>query len=133
MRLSGRMTGVMGQPAGGGEPELIRLPDQQADEETGLYYNRHRYYDPQQGRYITQDPIGLAGGWNGYTDPLNPTKYIDPLGLTKTAQSYIVSRDLAALGDEARSRWNPLTHTFTVMTDGQGIYCIHIVGGMMQI
>ncbi|WP_198598481.1 RHS repeat domain-containing protein, partial [Escherichia sp. MOD1-EC6300] len=36
-----------------------RLPGQQYDEESGLYYNRHRYYDPLQGRYITQDPIGL--------------------------------------------------------------------------
>ncbi|MZL13611.1 RHS domain-containing protein, partial [Citrobacter amalonaticus] len=42
--------------------QLIRLPGQQYDEETGLYYNRHRYYDPLQGRYITQDPIGLMGG-----------------------------------------------------------------------
>jgi len=41
--------------------QLIRLPGQQYDEETGLYYNRHRYYDPLQGRYITQDPIGLMG------------------------------------------------------------------------
>ncbi|EIY1763139.1 RHS repeat protein, partial [Listeria monocytogenes] len=39
--------------------QLIRLPGQQYDEESGLYYNRHRYYDPLQGRYITQDPIGL--------------------------------------------------------------------------
>ncbi|ENB50836.1 RHS repeat-associated core domain protein, partial [Escherichia coli P0298942.11] len=37
--------------------QLIRLPGQQYDEESGLYYNRHRYYDPLQGRYITQDPI----------------------------------------------------------------------------
>ncbi|WP_029401065.1 RHS repeat-associated core domain-containing protein, partial [Escherichia coli] len=35
--------------------QLIRLPGQQYDEESGLYYNRHRYYDPLQGRYITQD------------------------------------------------------------------------------
>ncbi|EPO5361178.1 RHS repeat-associated core domain-containing protein, partial [Escherichia coli] len=61
--------------------QLIRLPGQQYDEESGLYYNRHRYYDPLQGRYITQDPIGLKGGWNFYQYPLNPVQYIDPLGL----------------------------------------------------
>ncbi|HCL5075118.1 TPA: RHS repeat-associated core domain-containing protein [Salmonella enterica] len=42
--------------------QLIRLPGQQYDEESGLYYNRHRYYSPGQGRYITQDPAGLEGG-----------------------------------------------------------------------
>ena len=61
--------------------QLIRLPGQQWDKETGLYYNRHRYYDPAQGRYITQDPIGLEGGWNLYQYPLNPVAYRDPLGL----------------------------------------------------
>jgi hypothetical protein len=40
--------------------------------------------------------------------------------LAETSESYVVSRDLAALGDEARSRWNPLIHTLTVTTDGQG-------------
>ncbi|MBB7118293.1 RHS repeat protein, partial [Escherichia coli] len=39
--------------------QSLRLPGQQYDEESGLYYNRNRYYDPLQGRYITQDPIGL--------------------------------------------------------------------------
>ncbi|EEI3462224.1 RHS repeat protein [Salmonella enterica subsp. salamae] len=61
--------------------QLIRLPGQQYDEESGLYYNRHRYYNPGQGRYITQDPAGLEGGWNPYTYPLNPVMNIDPLGL----------------------------------------------------
>ncbi|ETX62612.1 protein rhsB [Citrobacter portucalensis] len=42
--------------------QLIRLPGQQYDEESGLHYNRHRYYNPGLGRYITQDPIGLEGG-----------------------------------------------------------------------
>ncbi|ETX61075.1 hypothetical protein P835_04449 [Citrobacter portucalensis] len=41
--------------------QLIRLPGQQYDQETGLYYNRYRYYDAMQRRYITQDPIGLRG------------------------------------------------------------------------
>ncbi|MFK3658995.1 RHS repeat-associated core domain-containing protein [Scandinavium sp. NPDC088450] len=63
--------------------QLIRLPGQQYDEETGLYYNRHRYYDPQLGRYITQDPIGLRGGWNAYGYPLDPVIYMDPEGLDK--------------------------------------------------
>ncbi|EGT3575985.1 RHS repeat protein, partial [Citrobacter amalonaticus] len=62
--------------------QFIRLPGQQYDKETGLYYNRHRYYDPAQGRYITQDPIGNAGGWNLYQYPLNPLSKIDPLGLS---------------------------------------------------
>ncbi|AXC82452.1 RHS repeat protein [Salmonella enterica subsp. salamae] len=62
--------------------QLIRLPGQQYDEESGLHYNRHRYYDPGQGRYITQDPTGLMGGWNLYKYPLNPVSGIDPLGLS---------------------------------------------------
>ncbi|ENA4998054.1 RHS element core protein [Escherichia albertii] len=58
-----------------------RLLGQQYDDESGLCYNRHRYYDPLQGRYITQDPIGLDGGLNPYPYSLNPIEYIDPLGL----------------------------------------------------
>ncbi|MBW9498988.1 DUF4329 domain-containing protein [Escherichia coli] len=66
-----------------GETHLDFLkPGQQYDEESGLYYNRHRYYDPLQGRYITQDPIGLKGGWNLYGYQLNPISDIDPLGLS---------------------------------------------------
>ncbi|MDA8523437.1 RHS repeat-associated core domain-containing protein [Acidovorax sp. NCPPB 4044] len=53
----------------------LRYPGQVWDEETGLNYNLHRYYDAGSGRYIQADPIGLEGGWNrfGYVgaDPLN--------------------------------------------------------------
>ncbi|EOK6269252.1 RHS repeat-associated core domain-containing protein, partial [Escherichia coli] len=62
---------------------------QQYDEESGLYYNRHRYYDPLQGRYITQDPIGLKGGWNFYQYPLNPISEIDPQGLNPLILSVV--------------------------------------------
>ncbi|EML8491427.1 RHS domain-containing protein, partial [Salmonella enterica subsp. enterica] len=68
-----------------GLEQLLRLPGQQYDEETGLYYNRYRYYNPEQGRYITQDPIGLRGGWNLYAYPLNPVSGTDPLGLVVDA------------------------------------------------
>ncbi|NLS52775.1 RHS repeat-associated core domain-containing protein, partial [Hafnia alvei] len=60
----------------------IRMQGQQYDEESGLHYNRHRYYDPTIGRYITQDPIGLDGGWNFYGYPTNPLSGVDPLGLS---------------------------------------------------
>jgi RHS repeat-associated protein len=59
----------------------IRFQGQYHDEETGLYYNRFRFYDPLQGRYITQDPIGLMGGMNGFAYPTNPVGWGDPLGL----------------------------------------------------
>ncbi|WP_146749413.1 RHS repeat-associated core domain-containing protein [Paracidovorax anthurii] len=60
----------------------LRYPGQVWDEETGLSYNLHRYYDAGTGRYIQVDPIGLTGGWNrfGYANA-NPIKYIDPTGL----------------------------------------------------
>lgn len=61
----------------------LRFQGQYEDEETGLYYNRHRYYDPDQARYITPDPIGLLGGLNSYQYAPNTTGWIDPLGLTK--------------------------------------------------
>ncbi len=65
-----------------GITQPIRFQGQWADEETGLYYNRHRYYDPDMGRYITSDPIGLAGGLNEYGYVINPSKLVDPLGLS---------------------------------------------------
>lgn len=59
----------------------IRLPGQFFDAETGLHYNRHRYYDPHAGRYVTQDPIGLMGGHNIYAYVGgNPVRYVDPSG-----------------------------------------------------
>jgi RHS repeat-associated protein len=60
----------------------IRFPGQYYDEETGLHYNYHRYYDPRTGRYLTPDPIGLVGGINLYCYAVNnPVNWIDPLGL----------------------------------------------------
>ncbi|WP_321959581.1 RHS repeat-associated core domain-containing protein, partial [Burkholderia cenocepacia] len=60
---------------------LLRFQGQHFDDETGLHYNRNRYYDPVLGRFISRDPIGLAGGINVYQYAPNGTEWIDPLGL----------------------------------------------------
>ena len=44
----------------------FRLQNQYADRETGLHYNFFRYYEPDAGRFVNQDPIGLEGGSNLY-------------------------------------------------------------------
>ncbi len=52
------------------------------DTESGLYYYYHRYYDPKSGRFITEDPIGIAGGLNLYRFVNNnPVNFVDPWGL----------------------------------------------------
>jgi RHS repeat-associated protein len=56
----------------------IRLQGQYLDTETGLHYNTFRYYDPDIGRFATQDPIGLLGGLNLYQYAPNPSLWIDP-------------------------------------------------------
>lgn len=58
-----------------------RWPGQYHDAETGLAYNRARYYDAGLGQYISQDPIGLAGGLSPYAYVADPLVLIDPLGL----------------------------------------------------
>lgn len=61
-----------------------RFPGQFFDIDSGLSYNIHRDYDPQLGRYLESDPLGLEGGSNTYgyagADPINN---VDPLGLVK--------------------------------------------------
>ncbi|MFE1573450.1 RHS repeat-associated core domain-containing protein [Comamonas odontotermitis] len=63
--------------------QSIRFQGQWHDVETGLHYNRFRYYDPEVGRFIHQDPIGLDGGNNLYQYAPNPLNWLDPLGLAR--------------------------------------------------
>jgi RHS repeat-associated protein len=60
----------------------LRFQGQYFDEETGLHYNRFRYYEPESGRFINQDPIGLLGGFNLFQYAPNPVGWVDPWGLT---------------------------------------------------
>jgi RHS repeat-associated protein len=60
----------------------IRMQGQYEDEETGLYYNRYRYYDPNISAYVSQDPLRLRAGINLYSYGVNSFGWIDPLGLS---------------------------------------------------
>lgn len=75
--LWGEVDAVRG--SGGACP--IGFQGQYRDDESGLAYNRHRYYDPSTGRYQSSDPLQLDGGWvpHGYVH--NPIERVDPLGL----------------------------------------------------
>ncbi|MGH7670634.1 MAG: RHS repeat-associated core domain-containing protein, partial [Gemmatimonadaceae bacterium] len=63
-------------------PNELKFAAREYDAETGLYYFRNRYYDPQVGRFVSEDPAGLGGGINAYAfagnDPINGR---DPQGL----------------------------------------------------
>ena len=74
----------------------LRFPGQYEDTESGLYYNRFRYYDCESGQYLCADPIGLNGGINLYQYAPNPLSWIDPLGLKcGSTSSYEQARNKA--------------------------------------
>ncbi|MFS4571900.1 RHS repeat-associated core domain-containing protein, partial [Erwinia amylovora] len=82
-RLQGQTTAGAAQRTGPVYDQPLRYAGQYADSETGLHYNLFRYYEPDVGRFTTQDPVGLAGGLNLYAYAPNPYGWVDPLGLTK--------------------------------------------------
>lgn len=81
----------------------LRLQGQYFDEETGLSYNRYRYFDPELGSFITKDPIGLLGGENPYWFAPNIWSWADPLGLKCWVQRRVESL-LQAIPKNSRGR-----------------------------
>ncbi|QIY53496.1 RHS repeat protein [Streptomyces sp. RPA4-5] len=67
----------------------LRAAGQYHDRETGLHYNFNRYYDPEIGRYLSPDPLGLGPAPNHYTYVDDPLAYTDPLGLAKKCRDDI--------------------------------------------
>jgi RHS repeat-associated protein len=80
------------------------------DSETSLYFYRARYYDPQSGRFLREDPAGFEAGTNFYTYTLNqPMNFTDPLGL-----------DVAVI-ENGPTEDNPIGHTAICVT-GAGVF-----------
>ena len=90
--------------------QSFHLQNQYADRETGLHYNFFRYYKPEAGRFVNQDPIGLWGGENLYSFVPNANVWVDPLGLSvqseraqrgiAKATEYLKSKGFKILSDE---------------------------------
>ena len=70
------------------ELQPIKFQGQSLDVETGLHYNRFRYYDSDVGMFISRDPIGLLGGSNVFQYAPNPIGWIDPVGLSRKTTSF---------------------------------------------
>ncbi|WP_312837093.1 RHS repeat-associated core domain-containing protein [Pantoea sp.] len=100
----------------------LRFQGQYYDEESGLHYNRYRYYDPDTGRFITPDPLGLTGGENAWLYAPNPTGWIDPLGLMNNPGSSSsaggLTRGNAGNLGKATYSFDKITKNMTVTTHG---------------
>ena len=95
----------------------FRFQGQYTDEETGLYYNRFRYYDSSIGNYISQDPIGLAGNnptVYGYISDSN--NWLDIYGLTRLPR-----KNGSWSGKAGDSIWNSTNPKVIAITGGEGI------------
>ncbi len=67
-------------------PVRLRFAGHFFDEDTGLFYNRFRDYDPRLGRYLQPDPWGHRGGLNLFAYPRNPLSHVDLRGLVHKAR-----------------------------------------------
>jgi RHS repeat-associated protein len=110
----------------------FRFQGQYEDAETGLYYNRFRYYDPDSGNYLSKDPIGLAGGTRLYGYVHDTNNWIDVIGWHATQVPY-GSTDLSKMTQQYRID-NGITGgrnvaVFEIEVDGKVDYDIAVSRG----
>ena len=102
----------------------FRFQGQYHDNETGLYYNRFRYYSPNEGMYLSQDPVGIQGGFELYAYVNDTNTWVDAWGLTKTAnqQQGDAGRDTLAGRLRNSSRYEVIDTEVRVNTPDTGSY-----------
>ncbi|MEU6760877.1 DUF6531 domain-containing protein [Streptomyces sp. NPDC046853] len=112
----------------------LRFPGQYFDAETGLHYNYHRHYDPDAGRYVTADPLGLAPALNPMSYVINPFSWADPLGLSPYPNQMPESLD-AELADAARAGVRPVRpgdpDFDTIINSGQIKWAVNLDGELV--
>jgi RHS repeat-associated protein len=77
----------------------LRFQGYYFDKESGFHCSLFRYYSPEIGRFIQQDPIGWVGGLNQYAYTLNPINFIDPFGLSTSSDSKKLGDNLRRVGE----------------------------------
>jgi RHS repeat-associated protein len=105
----------------------FRFQGQYHDVETGLYYNRFRYYAPEEGMYVSQDPIGLAGGRKLFSYVSDPYQYVDLFGWEDIWFRALRQQDMDSLDSGSDiipknplANNTPLQHVLEGSTEGYG-------------
>ena len=117
----------------------FRWPGQYEDAETGLYYNRFRYYDAEVGGYVSQDPSGLAGGLRPAAYVGDPSTWVDPLGLSGKCGKELSDKELqtatdkvhGALGPGRAARSRTTTVTQSVDPSGKVVHTVTSSSGAL--
>ena len=99
------------------ELQPIRFQGQSFDTETGLHYNRFRYFDPDLGMFTSRDLIGLMGGTNVFQYAPNPTGWIDPFGLSNKPKN---SPRFEKWMDKGGTAWSEIDTRTVVYKDWEG-------------
>ena len=99
----------------------FRLQNQYCDAETGLHYNFFRYYEPDAGRFVNQDPIGLLGGDNLYQFIPNAQMWLDPLGLLGIPHFNGRRGEARALLDITRNGFKNIRTQVPMVVNGKNI------------
>ena len=98
----------------------IRFQGQYFDDESGLHYDRFRYYDPVVGRFVSKDPIRLQGGINLHEYAPNPTVWVDPFGLTSAAPPTITAAEITSRTRTQIQDWAKQKGLIPVKQDSTG-------------
>ncbi len=93
------------------EQSNLRFQGQYYDNETGLHYNRYRYYEPYSARYMSKDPIGLFGGINTSAYVSDPIQWVDPMGLMADKKNMSDYEKFKLWNDDFKARSASISNT----------------------